>query len=248
MKIAKKKISYQAKLKQKIRESPPPSYSRSAASRNYSTHTHTGSRNIPSEPIKNTNSFGKRYFGCWVLLCVVIGASILIGFNIAEQNNQNQTTQTTVSNSDTTTTTTTTSSTPYALKGSVTTIHGQTYQLSSFQGKTLIIYFTGASCIPCKAQLPYLVSAYNKYKGTGKVDVVSLDIQGQSIEALKTWESDNGITWKVCQDTGYTISTQLSIYSMPTLVIFDKNGNELNRYVGQQTEATINQIFQDAVK
>jgi peroxiredoxin len=146
----------------------------------------------------------------------------------------------------TTTTTTTGGQTIYALSGSVVTIHGVTIQLSSFQGKSLILYFTGASCIPCKAQLPDLVAAYNQYKSTNKIEVISLDIQGQTIDALKTWESQNGITWNVCQDTGYALSSRFSIYSMPTLVILNVNGIEVNRYVGQQTQATINTIFQNA--
>jgi len=135
------------------------------------------------------------------------------------------------------------STTNYKIPYTVNTISNEKITLSDYQGKGVIFYFTGASCIPCKAQLPYIVNAYNSYKSTGKIQVFSFDIQGNSISSLVAWKNDNGITWKVCQDTGMTMSTYFSIYSMPTLVVCDKNGNEINRYVGSQNESTINSIF-----
>ena len=133
--------------------------------------------------------------------------------------------------------------TSYKIPYTVTTVYDENIKLSDYQGKGIVYYFTGASCIPCKAQLPYIVNAYNTYKSTGKIEVFSFDIQGTSTASIIAWKNDNGITWKVCQDTGMTMSSYFSIYSMPTLVICDKNGNEVNRYVGAQSESTINSIF-----
>jgi len=139
------------------------------------------------------------------------------------------------------------STTDYKIPYTVKTIYNENIKLSDYQGKGVIFYFTGAACIPCKAQLPYIVDSYNTYKSTGKIEVFSFDIQGKTVAELITWKNDNGITWKVCQDTGATMSGYFSIYSMPTLVICDKNGNEINRYVGAQSESTIQAIFASLV-
>ena len=134
----------------------------------------------------------------------------------------------------------------YQISYSVTTIHEETIELSTYQGKSLIIYFSGVTCPPCQLHLPYLVDAYNYYK-SGEIGMVSLDIGGSSIEALLEWEQNNGITWKVCQDSGLTLSTYFSVYSMPTLVVCDENGYELNRYIGAQTNETIWAIVESMI-
>ena len=135
----------------------------------------------------------------------------------------------------------------YAIPYSVTTIHGETINLSTYYGKVVFYYFTGATCIPCKTQLPYLVDAYDSYKSTGKIEIFSFDIQGHSINDLLTWESDNHITWKVCQDSGLILSTYFSIAYMPTLIICNETGHEINRYVGANNNQTIWDIFESEI-
>lgn len=136
---------------------------------------------------------------------------------------------------------------PYGIPYRVTNIDGASFSMSVYRGKTLLVYFTGASCIPCKAQLPYIINGYNTYKGTGKVEVISFDIQGNSIASLKDWRTTNGITWQICQDSGLTVGSFFSVSVMPTLIVCDEDGHEITRYIGQQTEQTINNIFINAV-
>jgi peroxiredoxin len=135
----------------------------------------------------------------------------------------------------------------YQIPFTVTTIHGEEIELSTYQGISLILYFSGVSCVPCQVHLPYLVAAYNYYNNTNKLEVVSLDIGGSTVGELLGWESANGISWKVCQDSGLTISSHYSVYSMPTLIVCDENGYELTSYVGTQDNDTIWAIFESAV-
>ena len=135
----------------------------------------------------------------------------------------------------------------YQIPYSVTTIHDETIQLSSYQGKSFIIYFSGVHCVPCQQHLPNLVDAYDYYKTSDQIDLVSLDIGGSLIGELLVWEQDNDINWKVCQDSGLTLATYFSVFSMPTLVVCDENGYELNRYVGTQDNETIWAIFESAI-
>ncbi len=195
-------------------------------------------QNIRNSEVKSTKS-NRNLFAVFTISCILIGAGVIIALNVDNINDNNSSQE---PKDD--------SATPendYVLTQSVTTIHDEQYQLSSFEGKLLILYFTGASCIPCKMQLPFIVNAYDEYKATEKVEVISLDIQGIAVAELIQWESENGITWKVCQDTNMELSSYFSVFSMPTLVICDMNGNEINRYVGAQTEETINQIFLESL-
>ena len=165
--------------------------------------------------------------GIGVIIMVVAVGFILIGTPNPEKGNNDQG--------------------QYIIPYSVTTIHSETINLSSNYGKAVIYYFTGASCIPCKTQLPYIVDAYDYYKLTGKIEIFSFDIQGTSNSSLIIWESDNHITWKVCQDSGLILATYFSIMYMPTLIICNETGHEVNRYVGANDNQTIWNIFQSAI-
>jgi hypothetical protein len=71
-----KKISYQAKLKKKLQENPPVLYRQGS--------TYQTNRTKLTESIHNKTTFNQRYFGCYVLVCMIIGAGVLIGFVVQE--------------------------------------------------------------------------------------------------------------------------------------------------------------------
>lgn len=203
------------------------------------------SKNQNQQKVSNQKT-NKHLFGFFVVVCLVAGTTFLITYNDGNDRQTDNNPNTPYvppadDNEDLTD-----GSNEYPLTQTVTTISNEKIPLTNYAGKSLILYFTGASCIPCKMQLPFLVETYEEYQSTGKIEVISFDIQGKSTSELEQWITDNSIAWKVCQDSGLEMSTFLSIYSMPTLVIFNTDGTETNRYVGAQDEATIQAIFASA--
>lgn len=202
--------------------------------------------NLIAIPTMNKTGASQKAFVFFTIFCVVVATTIILALNNQNPQDPNQ-----INNPSGTITTTTTNtenpSSTYKLTQTVTTISGKEISLSSYSGVNVIFYFTGASCVPCKMQLPYLVAAYNAYKSTGKIEVISFDIQGTSITNLETWVEDNEVSWVVCQDTNVQMASYFSIFSMPTLVICDENGQEITRYVGAQDQTTINTIFANLI-
>ncbi len=53
------------------------------------------------------------------------------------------------------------------------TLTGGTVRLSQFKGKCVLLDFWATWCPPCRAQTPFLKKLYAKYRGTGKLAIVS---------------------------------------------------------------------------
>jgi cytochrome oxidase Cu insertion factor (SCO1/SenC/PrrC family) len=173
----------------------------------------------------------------FIVALILVVSSSIIGINTGNDNFTN------VNNNSGLPTDEDEDSGTYGLSQTVTTVDGDTFSLSVYDGKPLIIYFSGVECPACNLELPYLVDAWNNHKSSGRFNMICFDIEGSTVGEIKDWMSDNGVTWDCCQDTGYQMSSDFSVYSMPTLVIINSNGYESDRYVGAQSESTINTIF-----
>ncbi|MHA1734027.1 MAG: TlpA family protein disulfide reductase [Promethearchaeota archaeon] len=166
----------------------------------------------------------------YVVVWVVVGAGVIAGIAYSQGGGGQSRTNPSGNQpaDDGSTPTTSQYGTPYT----VTTIEGASIPLSNYKGKVLVLYFWGISCPACSQQTPDLVSVYDDLKSDGGVEVVSLDIDGDSDGDLAQWQSDNGVTWKNCRDSGLELSSHFSIAYKPTTIVLDKDGNEARRFVG----------------
>ncbi len=135
----------------------------------------------------------------------------------------------------------------YGIPYTVTSCYGETIPLSQYQGKILVMMFWGTRCPACEIQTPRLVNVYNEFKKGGQVEIVSLEVQGASSDTLIQWGESNMVMWKNCPDTGVKIASHYSIASIPTTIIFDENGGELQRFIGAQTEETLTNAINAAL-
>ncbi len=98
-------------------------------------------------------------------------------------------------------------------------------KLSSYTGKVVLIDFWASWCAPCRAENPYVVKLYNKYKDKGfEVFGVSLDTKREAW--IKAVRQDKIKFTQVIDNTGWNskVAEQYFVDQIPTNFLLDRSG------------------------
>lgn len=123
---------------------------------------------------------------------------------------------------------------------------GKQVSLSSFKGKVMIVDFWASWCKPCRAENPFVVSLYNKYKDKG-LDIFSVSLDFNKDAWLKAIAQDK-LVWKNhVTDLKQWQSPVVSLYGfngIPFTVVLDKNGNIAGKNLrGPELEKKIKELL-----
>jgi peroxiredoxin len=120
-------------------------------------------------------------------------------------------------------------------------LDGNPVSLASLKGKTVIVDFWATWCGPCKASMPGMQIAVNKYKSDPNIKFLFIDTWENGDDYLpkvKKFIGDNKYTFDVLVDekdkTGAQakVISQFKVDGIPTKFIIDKNGNIRFKHVG----------------
>ena len=120
-------------------------------------------------------------------------------------------------------------------------LDGNPVSLASLKGKTVIVDFWATWCGPCKASMPGMQIAVNKYKSDPNVKFLFIDVWENGDDYLpkvKKFIGDNKYTFNVLVDekdqSGQQakVISQFKVDGIPTKFIIDGNGNIRFKHVG----------------
>lgn len=104
---------------------------------------------------------------------------------------------------------------------------GTPRSLSSMKGKIVILDFWASWCKPCRAENPFLVSLYNKYKDQG-LDIFSVSLDQKKEAWLEAIKNDK-LSWSNhvsdLQMWQSPVVAQYGFTGIPFACILDKEGN-----------------------
>ncbi len=125
---------------------------------------------------------------------------------------------------------------------------GKDIALSSLKGKYVLIDFWASWCKPCRAESPFLVEAYDKYRKKG-FEIYSVSLDKTKEDWLAAIEKDKLGDWTHVSDLKYWDAEAAKIYgvkSIPTNVLIDKDGKIIAKDLrGEELIKKLQEIFEE---
>lgn len=123
------------------------------------------------------------------------------------------------------------------------TTTGEMYRLSEQEQKLTIVNFFATWCPPCKAEMPHLQSfAVNLPAGVELIGV-NLTDRDDGEQALVNFMETYEVTYPILLDETDEVGTAFQVMSIPTTVLLNAQGEELERIVGPVSEEGLRQLI-----
>jgi thiol-disulfide isomerase/thioredoxin len=112
----------------------------------------------------------------------------------------------------------------------VTTLSGTTQSRTSTKGNIVLLNFWATWCPPCREEIP-AIEALSKAMKDRKFEVFAVDV-GEDLAAVKSFVSEQKITYPVYLDSRNILSRVYASQGIPTTYLLDKDGRFIAGMVG----------------
>ena len=109
-------------------------------------------------------------------------------------------------------------------------VDGKTVKLSDVKGSVVVLDFWATWCPPCRAGLPHLAAASEKYKDKG-VKVYAIN-QQEERETVTKFIAEQKLTLVTLLDTDGEVGRKYGVSGIPQTVVIGRDGKILKVFVG----------------
>jgi len=115
--------------------------------------------------------------------------------------------------------------------------------LSSYDGKVVIVDFWASWCVPCRRSFPWMNAMQDKYREAGLV-IIAVNLDRNAEDAAR-FLAKYPANFEIVYDPEGALAKEYSVEVMPSSVIIGRNGDRYERHAGfkvkrqDEYEATI---------
>lgn len=133
----------------------------------------------------------------------------------------------------------------------IETLDDETFKLSDYNGKVVVLDLWATWCPPCREEIPYLIELNNIYRPKG-LEIVGLSIEdkNRTDEAVRDFANRYGINYRVGWASEEFASAMMQgINSIPQTFIIGRDGKLVRHLVGfsSLSRDTLRQAIESAL-
>ncbi len=123
-------------------------------------------------------------------------------------------------------------------------LDGSKQTTADLKGKVTLVNFWATSCVTCVAEMPKVISTYNKYKGQG-YDTLAVAMSYDPPSYVVNYTQTRQLPFKVAIDnTGKVAKAWGDVQLTPTTYLVNKRGEIVKQYVGEPDFAALHQLIE----
>ncbi|MBC5763444.1 TlpA disulfide reductase family protein [Ramlibacter albus] len=123
-------------------------------------------------------------------------------------------------------------------------LDGSKQTTQELRGKVMLVNFWATSCTTCVAEMPRIVSTYEKFKGKG-YETVAVAMSYDPPSYVVNYTETRKLPFKVAIDnTGAVAKAWGDVQLTPTSFLVNKKGEIVKRYVGEPDFAELHQLIE----
>ena len=123
-------------------------------------------------------------------------------------------------------------------------LDGSKKTTADLKGKVTLVNFWATSCVTCVAEMPKVISTYNKYKSQG-YDTLAVAMSYDPPSYVVNYTETRKLPFKVAIDnTGAVARAWGDVQLTPTTYLVNKRGEIVKQYVGEPDFAALHQLIE----
>jgi cytochrome c biogenesis protein CcmG, thiol:disulfide interchange protein DsbE len=121
---------------------------------------------------------------------------------------------------------------------------GGTTQLSAFAGKWVLVNFAASWCVPCRQEMPQLLSFAGGHARSGDATILTVEYDEGDLGGLASWLRSAHADWPAVDDGQAVVDYGVS--GIPESYLVDPAGTVVAKYVGGVVAAQLNGFIAEA--